>query len=42
MDSIKKYNIINYRINKSVKPIEVLQEIEHLMQKNIKKKSLKK
>ena len=34
MDSIKKYNIINYRINKSVKPIEVLQEIEHLMQKN--------
>ena len=34
MDSMKKYNIINYRINKSVKPIEVLQEIEHLMQKN--------
>jgi hypothetical protein len=31
---MKKYNIINYRINKSVKPIEVLQEIERLMQKN--------
>ena len=31
---MKKYNIINYKINKSVKPIEVLQEIERLMQKN--------
>ena len=31
---MKKYNIINYRINKSVKPIDVLQEIEHLMKKN--------
>ena len=32
MDSMKKYNIINYRINKSVKPIDVLREIERLKQ----------
>lgn len=31
---MKGYNIINCRINKSVKPIDVLQVIEHLMQKN--------
>lgn len=31
---MKKYNIINYRLNKSVKPIDILQEIERLMQKN--------
>lgn len=31
---MKKYNIINYRLNKSVKPIDALQEIERLMQKN--------
>ena len=31
---MKKYNIINYRLNKSVKPIDILQEIELLMRKN--------
>ena len=31
---MKKYNIINYRLNKSVKPIDALQELEHLMCKN--------
>ena len=29
---MKKYNIINYKINKSVKPIDVLREIERLKQ----------
>ncbi len=29
---MKKYNIINYRLNKSVKPIDVLRKIERLKQ----------
>ena len=28
------YNIINYKVNKSIKPIDVLQELERLMCKN--------
>ena len=30
---MKKYNIINYRLNKNIKPIDVFQELERLMQK---------
>ena len=34
MGNMKKYNIINYKLNKSVKPIDVLQELERLIQKH--------
>ena len=27
------YNIINYKVNKRIKPIDVLQEFEYLMRK---------
>ena len=33
-EKMKKYNIINYRLKASVKPIDVLRELEQLLKKH--------